>query len=147
MLFIIYLSYFFLNRPLLEARAEIQKYFRWFLVQIKSLEFSFEINWPLAARAIFFVRFLEELKIPKSPFEINWPSDIENKNKNAPWPRLVSFQTFRFRNAQNNIFFSVKSTSKQNIVKLVWGKSIRAEKVNYDQEIMTNFSRGTFDLQ
>ena len=48
MLFIIYLSYIFLIRPLLEARAEIQKYFRWFLVQMKSLEFAFEINWPLA---------------------------------------------------------------------------------------------------
>ena len=30
MLFIIYLSYIFLIQPLLEARAEIQKYFRWF---------------------------------------------------------------------------------------------------------------------
>ena len=47
MLFIIYLSYIFLIWPLLEARAEIQKYFHWFLVQMKSLEFAFEINWPL----------------------------------------------------------------------------------------------------
>ena len=30
-----------------EARAEIQKYFCCFLVQMKSLEFAFEINWPL----------------------------------------------------------------------------------------------------
>ena len=30
MLFIIYLSYIFFIGPLLEARAEIQKYFRWF---------------------------------------------------------------------------------------------------------------------
>ena len=44
MLFIIYLSYFFLIQPLLEARAEIQKYFVDFLVQMKSLEFAFEIN-------------------------------------------------------------------------------------------------------
>ena len=50
MLFIIYLSYIFLIWPLLEARAEIQKYFRWFLVQMKSLEFAFEINWPLEAK-------------------------------------------------------------------------------------------------
>ena len=34
----------FLIRPLLEAKAEIQKYFRWFLVQMKSLDFAFEIN-------------------------------------------------------------------------------------------------------
>ena len=27
-----------------EARAEIQKYFRWFLAQMKSLEFAFDIN-------------------------------------------------------------------------------------------------------
>ena len=47
MLLIIHLSYIFLIQPLLEARAEIQKYFRWFLVQMKSLEFAFEINWPL----------------------------------------------------------------------------------------------------
>ena len=47
MLFIIYLSYIFLIWPLLEARAEIKKYFRWFLVQMKILEFAFEINWPL----------------------------------------------------------------------------------------------------
>lgn len=26
------------------SNAEIQKYFRWFLVQMKSLEFAFEIN-------------------------------------------------------------------------------------------------------
>ena len=44
----IYLEYIFFIRPLLGARAEIQKYFRWFLVQMKSLEqFAFEINWPL----------------------------------------------------------------------------------------------------
>ena len=34
-------------RPLLEARAEIQKYFRSFLVQMKTLKFAFEIYWPL----------------------------------------------------------------------------------------------------
>ena len=42
-----YLSYAFLIQPLLEARAEIQKYFRWFfgfLVLMKSLEFAFEMN-------------------------------------------------------------------------------------------------------
>ena len=50
MLFIIYLLYIFLIRSLLEARAEIQKYFRWFLVQMKSLEFAFEINWPLGSQ-------------------------------------------------------------------------------------------------
>ena len=45
MLFITYLSYIFLNHPLLEARAEIQKYILvGFLVQMKSLEFAFEIN-------------------------------------------------------------------------------------------------------
>ena len=44
MLFNIYLSYIFLIRPVLEAWAEMQKYFRWFLVQMKSLEFAFEIN-------------------------------------------------------------------------------------------------------
>ena len=52
MLFIIHLSYIFLIRPLLEARAEIQKYFRCFLVQMKSLEFAFEINLPLAKTAV-----------------------------------------------------------------------------------------------
>ena len=41
------LSYIFLIPPLLEARAEIQKIFVGFLVQMKSLEFAFEINWPL----------------------------------------------------------------------------------------------------
>ena len=45
--FIIYLSYIFLIQSLLEAREEIQKYFCWFLVQVKSLEIAFEINWPL----------------------------------------------------------------------------------------------------
>ena len=42
-------------RPLLEARAEIQKNFVGFLVQMKSLEFAFEINWPL-------LKYLIELK-------------------------------------------------------------------------------------
>ena len=42
-----YLSYIFLIGPLLEAKVEIQKHFHWFLVQIKSLEFAFEMNWPL----------------------------------------------------------------------------------------------------
>jgi hypothetical protein len=42
-----YLSYIFLIRPLLEDRAEIQKYFCCFLVQMKNLVFAFEINWPL----------------------------------------------------------------------------------------------------
>ena len=30
-----------------EARAEIQIYFCWFWVQIKTLRFAFEIDWPL----------------------------------------------------------------------------------------------------
>ena len=44
MLLIMYLSNILLIRPLLEARAEMQKYYRWFLVQMKSLEFVFEIH-------------------------------------------------------------------------------------------------------
>ena len=48
MLLIVYLSYIFLIWPLLEARAEMQKYLCWFLVQMKRLEFAFKINWPLA---------------------------------------------------------------------------------------------------
>ena len=52
MLFIIYLSYIFLIRSLLEAREEIQKYFLCFFVQMKSLEFAFETNWPLVASQI-----------------------------------------------------------------------------------------------
>ena len=47
MLFIIYLSYIFLIWPLLEARAEYKNIFVGFLVQMKSLEFAFEINRPL----------------------------------------------------------------------------------------------------
>ena len=39
------LSYFFL--PILEHRAKIQKYFRLFLVQMKTLKFASEIYWPL----------------------------------------------------------------------------------------------------
>ena len=50
MLFIIYLSYNFLIRPLLEARAGIQKYFSWFFGSSESLEFAFETNWPLGTR-------------------------------------------------------------------------------------------------
>ena len=30
-------------------RAEIQKYFHWFLVQMKTSKSAFEINWPLGA--------------------------------------------------------------------------------------------------
>ena len=44
MLFIIYLSYIFLIQSLLEARAEMQNISVGFLVQMKSLEFAFEIN-------------------------------------------------------------------------------------------------------
>ena len=47
MLFIVYLSYIFLIWPLLEARAEIRNIFVGFLVQMKSLELAYEINWPL----------------------------------------------------------------------------------------------------
>ena len=49
MLFIIYLFYIFLIRPLLEA--EIQKYFLGFLIKMKSLEFAFKINLPLEGPA------------------------------------------------------------------------------------------------
>ena len=44
MLFIVYLSYIFLIRPLLEARADMQKYFCCFFGSNESLEFAFEIN-------------------------------------------------------------------------------------------------------
>ena len=37
----------FFNWLIFEARAEIQKYFRWFLVQMKIFKSAFEINWPL----------------------------------------------------------------------------------------------------
>ena len=43
------LSYIFLIWPLFKAIAEKQKYVPWFLVQMKSLEFAFEINWPLGS--------------------------------------------------------------------------------------------------
>ena len=43
LLFILALAILWI-RPILEARAEIQKYFPWFLVQMKSLEFAVEIN-------------------------------------------------------------------------------------------------------
>ena len=44
MLFIIYLSYIFLIRPPIEAKAELQNIFVGFLVQMKNLEFAFDIN-------------------------------------------------------------------------------------------------------
>ena len=45
MLFIIYLSYIFLIRPLLETRVEVQKHFRCFFgSNEKDLGFAFEIN-------------------------------------------------------------------------------------------------------
>ena len=46
MLFILH----FINSTTLEARAE--NIFLGFLVQMKSLEFAFEINWPLAGLGI-----------------------------------------------------------------------------------------------
>ena len=42
----------FLIPPLLEDRAEIQKNFDGFLVQMKSIEFALEINWPLVTEVI-----------------------------------------------------------------------------------------------
>ena len=47
MLFVTCLPYIFLIWPLLEARAVIKNIFAGFLVQMKSLEFAFKINWPL----------------------------------------------------------------------------------------------------
>ena len=41
---IIYLSCAFLIQPLLEARAELQKYFRWILGSNETLKFAFEID-------------------------------------------------------------------------------------------------------
>ena len=58
---------FFLIHLILEARAEIQKYFRWFLVQMKSWEFAFEINWPLGCVKNF-VKLSIELWINKINF-------------------------------------------------------------------------------
>ena len=75
MLFIIYLSYIILIWPLLEARAEIQKYFVGFLVQMKSLEFAFEINWPLAdiqnswSEKEIHILFMYSLNWRKSPLK------------------------------------------------------------------------------
>ena len=37
----------FIIRPHLEARAEIQKYFRWFFGSDEKFRISYEINWPL----------------------------------------------------------------------------------------------------
>jgi hypothetical protein len=51
MLYIISLSYIFLIQPLLEAKAEIQKYFGWFFGS-NELDFAFEINRPLDSLSI-----------------------------------------------------------------------------------------------
>ena len=40
----LYSSYIFLIRPLLEARAEIEKYFRSFFGSNENYNFAFEIN-------------------------------------------------------------------------------------------------------
>ena len=47
--------------PILEARAEIEKHFVRFLVQMKTSKFAFEINWPLTEQRTF------EKKTPKKP--------------------------------------------------------------------------------
>ena len=42
-----YLLLIYITFSSFEARADIQKCFHCFLVQVKSLKFAFEINWPL----------------------------------------------------------------------------------------------------
>ena len=44
------MSHYFMIWPILEARAEIQKYFRSFLVQMKTLKFASEVYWPLKSK-------------------------------------------------------------------------------------------------
>ena len=56
----IFVLYILFIQPLLEARAGIQNIFVGYLVQMKSLEFGFEINWllespNLALAAVLFV--------------------------------------------------------------------------------------------
>ena len=36
---------------------EIEKYFRWFLVQVKTVDFAFEINWPLVLKYLVKAQF------------------------------------------------------------------------------------------
>ena len=48
--------------PILEARAEIQKYFRSFFGSNENFNFAFEINWPLVA----------PLKVLNASIDLKW---------------------------------------------------------------------------
>jgi hypothetical protein len=72
--------------PILEARAEIEKYFRSFLVQMKTSKFTFEINWPLEKRTKF--RSLKPKQITIEGMQ------CENRNKSTYWPVSMSPPSF-----------------------------------------------------
>ena len=77
MLLIIYLSYIFLIQPLLEARAEIQKYFRWFFGSNEKFRICFRDSLTFRTctlgsvrlRSFLFSESIEILKVPKSDFQ------------------------------------------------------------------------------
>ena len=80
---------------LFEARAEIQKHFRWFLVQMKTLEFAYEISWPF-----LFVKKLKSIKAgylnSRLSHIINTVSTIKNI-PNFSWNRMLE-RTFKAEN-------------------------------------------------
>ena len=87
MLFIIYLSYIFLIRPLLEAKAEIQKYFCWFfgsnsLDVYDPLQTLYQLisgRLPIAVKVLHdFHECLHELRIVFSTLPVQifrWPKN------------------------------------------------------------------------
>ena len=138
MLFIIFLSYIFLIGPLLEARAEVQKYFRWFLVQMKSLEFAFEINWPLARqiktvfrhliapeekKLLWCVRGNKLLKLGRSinhcGGQTGWFGTVGFKrNQKKPQNLMNEFESYiiyGFQNIKTNIWYLSMFKSKRQL--------------------------------
>ena len=78
-----------------EARAEIQKHFRWFLVQMKTLEFAYEISWPL-----MFVKKLKSIKAGYLNSRLSHIITTVSTIKNIPnfsWNRMLE-RTFKAEN-------------------------------------------------
>ena len=100
----------------LEARTEIKKYFRCFLVQMKGLELAFEINWPLGT---YDLHLLIILKLKINPCGLGSTSNsrfggilIQNRNQNnyfVPLCLMIWFTDFikrKNQTARNNIFWT-----------------------------------------
>ena len=109
------ICHYFMIWPILEASAEMQKYFRSYLVQIKTSKSHSEINWPLVYHLVSFGNSI--LSLLCSPINTLAPCAKHNVHTKTRWIDLANQLVIVIIQTHHHL---------QNPVKFLWLRSYRS---------------------